>query len=221
MAARMTKGELREDPVLERMQAVLRFSERNSRWLIAGVVVLAAVIVGLLALRSAQDRAEHDAALALSEAQGSFMQGNIAAAENQFRQVIDNFGRTAAAPAARIQLGDVLLAQGRAEEALSVSARVAQAGGVSDLLRVAGHRGRGAALEELGRFAEASEAYEQAARMAPFMEGDDWLNAGRSALRAGDPARAKEMLEQARTTVPDTRRPDVALYLAEADAALP
>jgi len=217
----MTKDELREDPILERIQALLRFTERNSRWLIAGVVVIAALVVGVMALRSAQARAERDAALAFSEAQSSFMQGNLPAAENQFRQVIDNFGRTAAAPAARVQLGDVLRAQGRAEEAVSVYGQVAAAGGAPALLRLAGHRGRGAALEELGRFAEASEAYEQAAEMAPFLVGDDWLNAGRAALEAQNPERAKELLERALPLVDEAQRPVVTLYHAEAAAALP
>jgi predicted negative regulator of RcsB-dependent stress response len=217
----MTKDELRDDPVMERIQGMLRFAERNSRWLIAGVVVIAAVVVGLLALRSAQARAERDAALALSEAQSSVMQANWAAAENQLRQVVDNFGRTAAAPMARVQLGDVLREQGRSEEALSLYGRAAEAGGAPELIRAAGQRGRAAALEELGRFAEASEAYEQAARVAPFLRADDWINAARTALRAGEPARAKSMIEEARDVASDEQRGDVMHYLAEAEAALP
>jgi len=214
----MTKEELREDPVLERIQKTISFAERHSRWLIGGAVLVVAVIVGLSLLHRAQVRGEREAARLLMDAQASFLQNNLPAAESQFQQIIDSYGGTSAGVAARIYMGDVLRALDRPEEALRM---YEQAAGKADdpLLETGAARGRAAAYEDLGRFAEASEAYERAAASAPFLQADDLVAAGRTALRAGDAARAKTILEQARDKVQGDRRSELALLLAKAEAA--
>jgi tetratricopeptide (TPR) repeat protein len=213
----MTKDELRQDPVLERMQSLLRLGERHSRWLIGGLIVIVAVIVGVGALHRAQLRGQREGARYLAEAQASYLRGNLSAAESQLRQVVDSYGGTAAGQMARVYLGDVLQALGRTDEALRLYEK--ESGSDNPVLKTAALRGSAAALEDLGRLAEASQAYERASAAAPFLQADDLIGAGRTALKAGDAARAKGFFEQAQKEVGSERFAEIALLLAEAEAA--
>ncbi|MFH1145294.1 MAG: tetratricopeptide repeat protein [Candidatus Eisenbacteria bacterium] len=214
----MTKEELREDPVLERIQKLVDFSAHNSRWLIGAAIVVVAVIVAVSALHRSQIRGQREAARYLSEAQASYMRGNLPAAESQLRQLVDGYGGTPAGSMGRVYLGDVLRALARPEEALKLYADAEKGSAVQ---QTAALRGRAAALEDLGRFAEASEAYERASAVAPFLQGEDLIGAGRTAIKAGQAARAKELLEKARGLVQGERQSELALLLAQAEAQTP
>lgn len=221
MAARMTKDELREDPVLERIQGVIGFIERHGRWLLAGLVGIVVVIVAVVALQRSQARSAVEASQVLAEAQSAYLQGNYMMAESQLRTIIDEYGGTPAGPAARLYLGDALLALERPAEAIEVYERAA--GKLEDReLKAAAHRGRGAALEDLKRHAEASQAYERAGELSSLHEQSDWLAAARTALDAGDAGRAEGFIERAEALVANPRtEPQLALLKAKLESAAP
>ncbi len=214
----MTKQELREDPILERIQGFLRLAEKNTRWLIGAAVVIVAIIVGVTMVQRGKVRGEREAATQLSEAQGAYLQGNLTAAESGFRQIVDSHGGTSSGRVARVYLADVLQAMGRSQDALKLYEDAS--GGKNPVLEVAALRGQAAALEDLGRFADASKAYEHAAAKAPFLQTEDLISAGRAALKGGDAARAKGFFEQAQKKTQGDKQAEVALLLAEAEAAL-
>ena len=141
--ARMTKEELREDPILEHIQSFLGFVERNSRWIGLGVVILVVVLAGSIMVQRSKQRAEAEAEQLLAEGQTYFLQGNYVSAESQLQELLDSYGGTHAALAGRIYLGDALLAEGRASEALRLYEEAA-AKADEPFLRAAGQRGRGA-----------------------------------------------------------------------------
>ena len=216
----MTKEELREDPVLERIQKMIGFAEHNSRWLIAGAIVIIAVLVGVTMLHRAQLRSAQDATRYLADAQASYMRGNMPAAESQLRQVIDSYGGTPSGRMARVYLGDALRAQDRPEEALSAYQEAASSAKDNALLRTAALRGQAAALEDLGRYGESSQIYERVSTLAPFLKVDDLIGAGRTALKAGDAARATDLLKRATKMDDAQRHTEVSYLLAEAEASL-
>ncbi len=152
--SRMTKEELREDPVLERIQMMLDYTGRNSRWIMLAAVGVVVVVVAVMMVGRAQRQAEFEASSLLTIGQSLFLQGNYPEAEAKLREVIDTHGGRSAADDARIYLGDATLAQGRNEEALQVyTDAVGSVGGGA--LEASARRGRAAALESLQRFAEA------------------------------------------------------------------
>jgi predicted negative regulator of RcsB-dependent stress response len=220
VAAHMTKDELREDPVLERIQSFMRFAEHNVRWFIAGAIVVVVVIVAVFALQRGQTRTAREAGQALTEGQASYLQGNYPMAESQLRQVIDQYGSTKAAGVAQIFLGHTLLDEARPEDALEAYTKATGKVGDDPELKAAVSRGRGAALRDLGRFDEASRAYEEASGIGALQRVDDLIAAGRAALRAGDAARAKELLGRVKTDEAGDRSGQIGFLMAEAEAAL-
>jgi tetratricopeptide (TPR) repeat protein len=88
-------------------------------------------------------------------------------------------------------VGDVLQRAGKMEAALAAFTRAARANpSVALELR------RGAALESLGRFGEALDAYRAAMQMAP-QSGEAWLKLGLCLRRLGEAESARTALEQA------------------------
>lgn len=216
--ARMTKEELREDPVLESIQKTVAFGRTHGRWILAGVFVIAVVIIGAVTLDRSHRRGEREAAELLLEAQRNQVQGQPAAAEVQLRRLLDSHARSAAAKVGRIYLGDALMALDRPADALDAYEKAADQVGDDPLLEAGALRGKASALEALNRPAEASQGYEQAANKESPLRSDDLLNAGRTALAAGDPVRAEQLLERAKEDQTGENRAEIEFYLAQAAA---
>lgn len=218
--AKMTKNELREDPVLEWLDGAIVFLRRNLRWILTGAIIVVAVFVGAITLTRSHKRSEMEAAQVLMDAQRRYLQGAYPAAEVQLQQLLTAYPRSQAAPLARIYLGDALLGQGRHAEALAAFEEATGARSDDPALPAAAHRGKASALESLARFAEASRSYEEAAGVETPFQLDDVFNAGRAALQAGDPSRAQALLEQAQE-MDDTRgrTAEIDFYLAQAESA--
>ncbi len=215
----MTKEELRDDPVMDWIQNAIDFVEHNSRWLGVGALAVVVIIVGIVMVGRSQQKAALEAEELLVQGQSQFLQSNYSGAEVQLRELVTTHGGSNAARVGRIYLGDALLAQGRIQEALGVYDDAAGVVGGGDL-EAAAQRGRGAALESLGRLGEASQAYEAAAAMGTSLQLDDFLGAARCALRGGEPQRAKALLETAQDLDETQGQAKIELYLAEAEAAL-
>ena len=216
--SRMTKEELREDPVLDAVQGFLSFMERHGRWVALGAAAIGVIVVGAIMLQRSSQRAELEASAQLAIGQSYFVQGNYAESESQLRELLSSHGGTRSGRAARIYLGDALLAQGRNEEALEAYEEALSKVGSGEL-QVAAQRGEAATLESLGRYAEASVAYERAADHHSPLEGDDLVAAGRSALRASDAARAQVILERARDLGIRSIETQINFYLSQAQLA--
>jgi predicted negative regulator of RcsB-dependent stress response len=191
----MTKEELREDPILERIQRLVGFSERHARWIVIAAIGIAVAIVAVIAVQKSQARSAREANQALSEGQASYLTGNLPMAETQLRELVDRYGRTSAAGQGHLYLGHTLRDQGRPGDALESYEKAAGKMGDDAELQAAAQRGQGAALADLNRFEEASRAYEQAAQKGTLQRVEDTIAAGRYALRGGDAARAQQLLE--------------------------
>ncbi len=217
--SRMTKEELREDPVLEWIQGAIEWTQANSRWIAMGAALVVVVVIAGVMYTRAQRQAELESHELLSAGQSYYLQGNPAAAEAQLQQLIDEYSGSKAAKSGRIYLGDALLAQNRPQEALTVYEEAIGAAN-SPELRAAAQRGKAAALESMERFAEASAAYEAAASQATALQVDDLIGAARSALAAGQPDRAQAVLERTEDLDATGQQGTIAFYQAQAHAAL-
>lgn len=217
--SRMTKEELREDPVLERIQWFVDFTQNNARWIGLGAVIVVVVVVGVIMLDRSNKRSEAEAEQLLRAGQTFLYQNDHVRAESELRTLLESYGGTHSAIAGRIAMGDALQAQGRAEEALQYYDEASRKTR-EPLLQAAAHRGRAAALESLSRFADASAAYERAAEFDTAFRYDDILAAGRTALKAGDAARAQTLLTSIEENEDASRqvKTQADFYLAQAKA---
>ncbi len=218
--AHMTKEELREDPVLEWIQHAVEWTQHNMRWVAVGAAAIVIVVLAVVMIARGQKKAEVEAQQLLTQGQAYFLQGNAQTAEVQLRQLVDGHGGSDAAKTGRIYLGDALAAQGRHDEALAVYEDACGSVG-GGALEAAAQRGKAASLESLQRMPEASQAYERAAAEKTPFQAEDFVAAGRCALRGGDAQRAKTLLERARDLDEPSVMSMVNFYLAQAEAALP
>lgn len=108
-----------------------------------------------------------------------------------FEAVIAEHTGSFPAEASRIRAAEIEIGLGRLDAAEARLDRAAEELAPDSLLRAVALRLRGYALEELGRFDEAAEAYERGGAVAAYPAREAlWLAAGENHLRAGDGGRA-------------------------------
>jgi predicted negative regulator of RcsB-dependent stress response len=171
----------------DRVSAWLGAHRQLSYWAGAIVVVAAALFVWNL---SAKRRTEEAASRELQGARYAYENQNLPFAASELAKVIADYDGTNAAEQARLLLANVRLQQGQPNQAITVLKDYA--GGASSAYRAQAYGLLGAAYENLGRFRDAGEAYENgstAGRM-DFQRAQGLADAGRAWTFAGDTAKA-------------------------------
>jgi len=171
----------------DRVNAWLTAHKQVTSWISAIVVVGALLFVWNL---SAKNRSEEAASRSLQGARFAFENKNLPLAASELAKVIADFDGTNAAEEARLLLGNVRLSQGQPNQALTVLQDYA--GGAGKAYRAQAYSLLGAAYENMGRFREAGEAYENgsAAGRLGFQKAQLLADAGRAWTAAGDTAKA-------------------------------
>ena len=173
------------------------FSARVGAWLsahrqvaywVGGIIVVAAGL--FLWNLSAKRRSEEVASRALQAARFAYENQNLPFAASELAKVIADYDGTNAAEEARLVLANVRLLQGQPNQAITVLKDYAPRAGAS--FRAQAYGLLGAANENLGRFRDAGEAYEDGAAAArlDFLKAQGLADAGRAWTAAGDTAKA-------------------------------
>jgi predicted negative regulator of RcsB-dependent stress response len=179
----------------DRSESLFDWFETHSReamW--AGVVVVLLGAGGWFYMRS-KELKETRAEKAYFEAGRSVAAGNLPLAESDLKKMVQRYDGTPSAIEARLQLAQVMYAQGKYQQGVDeLKSKESDIGsdkafGASVHLVIAG------GLEQLNRFKEAAEEYEQAAKAARFdADRERYLAlAARAYGTAGDTAKAKAM----------------------------
>ena len=165
-------------------------------------LVLAALVVAWAVWSGRQS--EIRAAEQLSPARFALESENLPLAASEFASVAANYGGTRAAQEATVLLARVRLMQGQSDQAVTVLRDFAR--GASDLYRAQAFSLLGAAYENLGRWADAADAYQKgsAAALWPSLEAQLLLDAARDWAAAGDTAKAVANLERIVKEFPKT-----------------
>jgi len=174
-------------PLTDRLGAWVKAHRQLSSWIAAIVVVAAVLFVWNL---STQRRYEEIASRELQGARFAFENQNLPLAASELAKVVENYSGTNAADEARLLLANVRLLQGQPQQAVAVMKDYAP--GAGSAYRAQAYGLLGAAFENMGRFREAGEAYENgsAAARLDFMKGQFLADAGRAWTAAGDTAKA-------------------------------
>ncbi len=191
-----------------------------------GAVLLAAAVASAVVVH--QSRQREAAARALAEAEAEFrvaMGGEPDATEvpepanpetarrareaylARLEEILAEHGGAAGAVAA-LRAGDVAEELGDRERALALFEQGRDRAPRGSPLRALLEERRAVLLEDLGRLEEASRAHEAAAEVEAFpLRYRALADAARTALKAGDPERARTLYERVRNEAPDLELP--------------
>ncbi|MFN2571903.1 MAG: tol-pal system YbgF family protein [Gemmatimonadales bacterium] len=135
-------------------------------------------------------RSEEVASRELQGARYAFENQNLPLAASELARIVENYDGTNAAEEGRLLLGNVRLLQGQGQQAIAVLKDYAP--GASRAYRAQAYGLLGGAYENVGRFREAGEAYENAATAARlnFLKAQMLSDAGRAWATSGDTTKA-------------------------------
>jgi predicted negative regulator of RcsB-dependent stress response len=158
----------------------------RQRYLLAALIVLAAVaIVGWFVIASG-NRKEQFAARSLNQARAAAEAGNLPLASSELQRLITTYRGTDAANEAVITLNQVRMVNGQSELA-AVGLREFLATKPAEKYLAPANGLLGAALENSKRWVEAANAYLQASNAAevPYLRAAYLVDAGRAYRQAG------------------------------------
>jgi tetratricopeptide (TPR) repeat protein len=177
----------RKSQFTDRVSAWFRAHKQLTSW-IGAIVVVGAVLFAWTMLTAR--RSEEAASRELQGARFAYDNQNLPLAANELPKVIANFDGTNAAEEARLLLANVRLQLNQPQQAVAVLKDYA--GSAAKGYRAQAYGLLGAAYENMGRFREAGEAYENgsAAARLDFLKAQMLTDAGRAWTTAGDTAKA-------------------------------
>ena len=170
---------------------------QHSRRITIGAVAVVLLGGGVWFTREARVRKENFASRELSQARTAAGAGNFQLAASDLSRIVRTYGRTPAGQEAMVLLANVRMQQG--QTALAVAELQEFLSGSPQRPFVAPAAGLlGMALEELGDFSRAADAYQQAADAVGYsmIRSQYLIELGRVAWTAGDTARAAAAYER-------------------------
>ena len=178
---------VRRPPLTDRLGAWVKAHRQLSFWISGIVAVSAGLFIWNL---STQRRSEEIASRDLQGARFAFENQNLPLAASELAKVVENYSGTNAAAEARLLLANVRLLQGQPQQAVAVMKDYAP--GAGSAYRAQAYGLLAGAYENMGRFREAGEAYENASAAArlDFMKAQFLADAGRAWTVAGDTPKA-------------------------------
>lgn len=196
MSLESRRGTQLHDPGAELLDRVGGIWSEYGRFILGGLVAVAAVVAGVIMFQRGQENTRALAAQRLAEATVFFWQGDYPRSIDLSRQVIDQYGSTPAGLDAHRLMGDNAFWTGDYKTAIE-EYRAYLNGAPDGILADAARRSLAYALETDGQYAEAATAY--GSLVGSFdreTDGEMLLAAGRSWIAAGNTAEAKQELER-------------------------
>ena len=172
-------------------ERLMEWVQAKKRPLTLGAGAVALISGSVWFMQSAQTRREAFASGALQQARFAAESGNLSLAANDLGRIVSDYGGTRSGADATILLARVHVQQGNPEMAVS-ELRAFLNGGAGADFRSPAAALLGAALEEMGSFSEASQAYETAANDSkyPYLKAQLLVDAARTAHLGGNNPRA-------------------------------
>jgi tetratricopeptide (TPR) repeat protein len=191
-AARTPAGTSTE-PLSDRLVAWVNAHRQLAYWI--GTILVVGVVLFVWQL-STRRRSEEVASRELQGARFAFESQNLPLAASELARVIENYSGTNAAEQGRLLLANVRLLQGQPQQAVDLLGDYAPRAGRA--YRSQAYGLLGAAFENLGRFRDAGETYENGAAAArlDFQRAQMLSDAGRAWTSAADTTRAVQVYQR-------------------------
>lgn len=215
---KLSKREIKEDPLVTAYVRIQKFFQRNSRYLnIGGLVILAVIVIGVLMARSKKS-AESAAAGKLGVAEVYLAVEEYSAAIGELSNIVDTYPGTKSTGRAVFFLANAYF---KTEDYTNAELNFQMY--IDDyaddaMITASSLAGVAACREYQGQFVEAARLYEKAVRnyadtfMAPFYLKD----AGRCYVQAGENEKGKEMYRMIVEKYPESRLKQEAEFLQAA-----
>lgn len=183
-----------DDVVLARAIQLSNWARANIRIIVAGAVLTALVVGGLLYWRVMQEDRRERAAAAFMQVEATVSSGNVALAARDLEGFIASYGGTDYATEARLLLARVRLQEGQPAQAVEVLAAV-DAGAGEGVLGTQAALLRAAAQQAAGQTEQAVQTYLSVAEQAelPYQRQEALQAAAMLRAQAGDHAGAAEL----------------------------
>lgn len=210
-----------DDAFVSTVRRIITFAQENRNSVLVGAAAILAIAAGTAWFIASQRSLEETAQARLTQVQQSVASGNTQLAVQDLQSFLGTFGSTAAADQARLMLAGILIQEDRAQEAVDALQDLPER--INSPFGIAAARLHASALETLGRYQDAAQAYQQIARNArfPYQRRQALADAARVNLQHVDPAAAADLYQQVLDTFGDQEagRGYYEMWLAEARAA--
>jgi predicted negative regulator of RcsB-dependent stress response len=204
---KMTKEELREDPVLEGLNKLKKFIDERGFFLLIVVLVAIAGITATQVFRRMGTRAEQRAAVLLLDGEGQYQQGNVSDALAKFKQAYENQKGATNGKIGLLRAADCQAELGSAADAKALYEKFLASPPKDGLLRASGMRGLAGVLDSMGDHERAAKTYLDAAAIEGSpLRPDDLVSAGYAFVDAGKWAEAKSAFQKVIESYNDSPR---------------
>ena len=181
---RMTRKEMKRDPLVTFSLRAADFARMHARVIIiAGIVVIVSLVVIVMMVRD-RAKAEASAEMILTQANRELWSGNAPQATVLYDELLDRYAGTESGKKGLLFKGDALLETRSLDEAIASYEKFLQRVKKDDLLRNSAKRGIATALEEKGEFAEAAKIREGVSGNVQGNEAAEELMAAARCYRA-------------------------------------
>lgn len=167
----------------EQIEAIRSWWQENGRWIIAGVVLGAALLVGWNFWKGEQQESAAEASTLYESLLGDVAGSNVATAEPKAADLYENYGSSAYAGQARLAMARLYMSVGRDQDAADTLAGLVRKDGRDDLQMIGRLRLAKILLyqEKPEEVVELLQGYEETAFAARYAEalGDAYSQLGR------------------------------------------
>jgi predicted negative regulator of RcsB-dependent stress response len=158
---RLTRHELKEDPLMKHTGEVVDFAQHHVRMMLIAAGVLLVAVLAVVLVRGAHSREEDKAAGMMAEARADMGKGNPDAAAARLKDMLEFHGGTISGKEAILMYADIMYNKGQYDEAATYYAQAVRAAGNNPVLGDVARRGLAATYEQKGDHAHAVDILEK------------------------------------------------------------
>lgn len=218
MTERLSRQQLKEDPLLKSTGEAVDFARHHGRILIGSFAGLVILVLAVVVIRGATNRSADRASGMLAEARADISHGALEPGAARLQDILQTMGGTKAGKMALLLMGDIRYSQGRFQEARESYEQAVKAFGKDPVLGDTARRSLAATLENLSQNAEAAKIYQVLADHAgtESLRAEMLLGVARNYLKSGQQDQAIALYENlSKNPSNPTAAQEAALRLAE------
>jgi len=204
---KMTKEELREDPILDGLMRFKAWVQQQSTLLTVILAILVVAGAGFQISRRVAARGEQAAAIVLLDGESQYQNGNPGEALTKFKQAYEQHKGAPSGKVALLRAGDMQLEMGNFSDAQTLYKNFLGTKPKDGLLRASGLRGLAGALDSAGQHEEAARQYLLAAEAPESpLRADDLVSAANAFIDAGKYPDAEAAFRKVIENYPESAR---------------